>query len=197
MHSSIDTSIYAGIAWQLTPTVRSGTRRSMSGNRRDVNVKLPWRAVAVVDVEIYAFGTFQLIPGQCLLLGDGGPLRLGSRALDILTVLIESAGETISNSQIISRVWQTTSVEEAVHQAAQLAHSASGREGRCPQADIADVCLHAGTGDAFPRPAARECPRRARRLDPRCHGLSIHATQCAMRLASHGATDKRKARSTG
>ena len=44
----------------------------------------------------------------------------------------------------------------AVHQATRLAHSASGREGRCPQADIADVCLHAGTGDAFPRPAARQ-----------------------------------------
>ena len=106
-----------------------------------------------MDVETYAFGTFQLIPGQRLLLGDGGPLRLGSRALDILTVLIESAGETISNSQIIARVWQTTFVEEAslrVHIGALRKALGDGRAGNRFIANIP------GRGYAFVAPVRRE-----------------------------------------
>ena len=44
----------------------------------------------------------------------------------------------------------------AVHQTTRHAHTAAGREGRCPQAGSADICLHAVTGDAFPRPSARK-----------------------------------------
>jgi DNA-binding winged helix-turn-helix (wHTH) protein len=97
------------------------------------------------------FGTFQLIPGQRRLLGAGGPLHLGSRALDILTVLIESAGETISNSQIIARVWQTTFVEEAslrVHIGALRKALGDGRAGNRFIANIP------GRGYAF---VARRC----------------------------------------
>jgi hypothetical protein len=48
-----------------------------------------------VDEEAFAFGSFRLIPAQRMMLEDGKPLRLGSRALDILVTLVESAGETI------------------------------------------------------------------------------------------------------
>jgi DNA-binding winged helix-turn-helix (wHTH) protein len=44
--------------------------------------------------ETFGFGSFRLI-SQRMLLEDGKPLRLGSRALDILVTLVESAGETI------------------------------------------------------------------------------------------------------
>ena len=40
-----------------------------------------------VDNEVFAFGSFRLNPAERLLLDDGKPLRLGSRALEILITL--------------------------------------------------------------------------------------------------------------
>jgi hypothetical protein len=37
-----------------------------------------------MDEESFTFGSFRVIPAQRMLLEDGKPLRLGSRALDIL-----------------------------------------------------------------------------------------------------------------
>ena len=59
-----------------------------------------------------AFGPFRLFPGQRLLLEDDQPLRLGSRALDILAALVERAGEVVSKDELIARAWPTTVVEE-------------------------------------------------------------------------------------
>ena len=58
-----------------------------------------------MDEEAFAFESFRLIPAQRMLLEDGKPLRLGSRALDILVTLVESAGETIRKDQLIARTW--------------------------------------------------------------------------------------------
>jgi predicted ATPase/DNA-binding winged helix-turn-helix (wHTH) protein len=85
-----------------------------------------------VDHETYVFGSFQLIPARRLLLDDGRPLPLGSRALDILTVLVEHAGETISNDQIMARAWPATMVEEGslrVHIGALRRSLGDGRAG--------------------------------------------------------------------
>ena len=49
-----------------------------------------------MDGEIFAFGSFRLIPAQRMLSEDGKPLRLGSGALDFLVALAERPGETIS-----------------------------------------------------------------------------------------------------
>jgi DNA-binding winged helix-turn-helix (wHTH) protein len=45
-----------------------------------------------------AFGRFRLFPGQRLLLEADQPLRLGSRALDILAALVERPGEVVSKT---------------------------------------------------------------------------------------------------
>ena len=45
-----------------------------------------------MDDETFIFGSFWLVPAQRVLLDDGKPLRLGSRALDILITLVEHAG---------------------------------------------------------------------------------------------------------
>ena len=65
-----------------------------------------------MEAESYIFGSFQLFPGQRLLLDNGKAVPVGGRALDILTVLVEAAGETVANSQIMVRAWPTTTVEE-------------------------------------------------------------------------------------
>jgi Transcriptional regulatory protein, C terminal len=41
------------------------------------------------------------------------PLTLGSRALAILSVLVERPGELVSRAEIISAVWPETTVEES------------------------------------------------------------------------------------
>ena len=86
-----------------------------------------------MDEETFAFGSFSLIPAQRVLFEDGKPLRLGSRALDILVALVERSGETISKQELIARTWPETIVEEAalrVHVAAVRKVLGDGRPGR-------------------------------------------------------------------
>jgi DNA-binding winged helix-turn-helix (wHTH) protein len=67
------------------------------------------------------FGSFRLIPAQQLLLDGDTPIRVGSRAIEILTLLTEHAGEVVEKEQIVTRVWPKTFVEDAnirVHVAA-------------------------------------------------------------------------------
>ena len=59
------------------------------------------------------FGPFELFPQRRALLEGGKPLRLGSRALEVLTVLVEHAGELLSNKDLLARAWPDTYVEEA------------------------------------------------------------------------------------
>jgi hypothetical protein len=40
-------------------------------------------------------------------------VRLGSRAFDILTALVEHAGEVVGKEELIARAWPRTFVEEA------------------------------------------------------------------------------------
>ncbi len=59
------------------------------------------------------FGTFRLIVSRRLLLRHNQPVTVGSRALDILTVLAERAGEVVSHRELLRRVWPDLVVEEA------------------------------------------------------------------------------------
>jgi DNA-binding winged helix-turn-helix (wHTH) protein len=52
------------------------------------------------------FGPFQLFPTARVLEKDGCPVALGSRALDILIVLAERAGEVVNHKELLSRVWR-------------------------------------------------------------------------------------------
>ena len=61
----------------------------------------------------FAFGSLRLFPSQRLLLDGDKPVRLGSRALDILAVLAEHAGRVVSKEELIARVWPNVFVEES------------------------------------------------------------------------------------
>ena len=74
-----------------------------------------------MDDAAFTFGSFRLDPAERLLLKEGKPLRLGSRALEILVILVERAGETVLKDQLLRRVWPDTIVDEGalrVHLAA-------------------------------------------------------------------------------
>jgi predicted ATPase/DNA-binding winged helix-turn-helix (wHTH) protein len=108
-----------------------------------------------VDDETFIFGSFRLIPAQRVLLDEGKPLRLGSRALDILITLVEHAGETISREQLIARTWPDTVVDDGalrVHVAALRKALGDGRAGR------RYVANNPGRGYAFVAPVTREHP---------------------------------------
>ena len=86
-----------------------------------------------MDEETFAFGSFRLIPAQRILLEDGKPLHLGSRALDILVMLVQGAGQTIHKDQLIARTWPDTVVDEGalrVHVAALRRALGEGRGGK-------------------------------------------------------------------
>ncbi|MDR3460767.1 MAG: winged helix-turn-helix domain-containing protein [Beijerinckiaceae bacterium] len=61
----------------------------------------------------FSFGPYELYPDRALLLHDGERVALGSRALSILSLLVERAGELVSTSEIIDRVWPGIFVEES------------------------------------------------------------------------------------
>ena len=61
-----------------------------------------------MEPETYVFGSFEFAPARRQLLADGKPVTLGSRALDILTILVQSAGTVIPNRQIMACAWPNT-----------------------------------------------------------------------------------------
>lgn len=61
----------------------------------------------------FAFGPFILEPERQLLLKDGARVRVGGRALDILTALVERPGEVLSKRELLSLGWPNIFVEEA------------------------------------------------------------------------------------
>jgi DNA-binding winged helix-turn-helix (wHTH) protein len=106
-----------------------------------------------MDEETFVFGSFRLIPAQRMLLEDEKPLRLGSRALDILVTLVESAGETIGKDLLIARTWPDTVVDEGalrVHVAALRKALGDGRAGK------RYIVNNPGRGYSFAAPVARE-----------------------------------------
>lgn len=62
--------------------------------------------------QVFLFDTFIIYAKRRLVTDRNRPLPIGSRALDILLVLLESAGEVVSKEEIIARVWPRTVVEE-------------------------------------------------------------------------------------
>ena len=60
---------------------------------------------------IYAFDRFQVDAQRRLLLQDGKPVILKSKAFDLLLVLVESRGG-IEKDDLMSLVWQDQIVEE-------------------------------------------------------------------------------------
>jgi predicted ATPase/DNA-binding winged helix-turn-helix (wHTH) protein len=66
-----------------------------------------------MDGHAISFGPFRLLAERRLLIEGDKPVRVGSRAFDILTALAERAGEVVGKEELIARVWPGTFVEES------------------------------------------------------------------------------------
>jgi predicted ATPase/DNA-binding winged helix-turn-helix (wHTH) protein len=81
---------------------------------------------------IASFGPFQLVAPKRLLLRDHQPVAIGSRALDILILLVEHSGDVVSRKKIIEHVWPDLTVEDAtlrVHVASLRKVLGDGKDG--------------------------------------------------------------------
>jgi DNA-binding winged helix-turn-helix (wHTH) protein len=61
----------------------------------------------------FRFGRWCLVPAARLLLRDGEPVDLGSRAFDLLHLLLSKRGLVVEKGSIVSFVWPNTIVEES------------------------------------------------------------------------------------
>jgi DNA-binding winged helix-turn-helix (wHTH) protein len=98
------------------------------------------------------FGRFLLDSHRRELLADGVPVPIGSRAFDVLIVLIEARGQLVTKDELLSRVWPRRFVEENCLQF----HISALRKALAPDRDfiktipgrgyhfIADVSTHGG-----------------------------------------------------
>src|SRR5262245_21435089 len=59
-----------------------------------------------------AFGPFLLLPAERLLLEDGRPVHIGSRAMGVLIALVRRAGELVSKDELVAAVWPGVLVDE-------------------------------------------------------------------------------------
>lgn len=121
------------------------------------------------------FGPYRIYPGQRLILEGGQPLRLGRRAMDILLILLEHAGNVVSKQQLIARVWPKSVVEDInlrVHMAALRKALGDGQAG---QRYIVTV---AQRGYSFVAPFSLESiAQHPDALAPQRHNLPVRRTR--------------------
>ncbi|MGY2397571.1 ATP-binding protein [Pseudomonas sp. SDO5271_S396] len=128
------------------------------------------------------FGPYRIHPRQRLVLEAGRPLRLGRRAMDILLILLEQAGNVVSKQELIARVWPKSVVEDGnlrVHMAALRKALGDGQAG---QRYIVTV---AQRGYSFVAPLSIEpmtLPTEGTPQRP-CHNLPLRRTRMIGRQA--------------
>src|SRR5260370_4871329 len=111
-----------------------------------------------MDEHAISFGPYRLLAAQRFLFERDKPVRLGSRAFDILAALVERAGEVVGKDQLIARAWPRTFVEEAN---LKIQVSALRRALGDGQGGNRYLITVPGRGDNFLAPGPRVQPPRA------------------------------------
>ena len=70
-------------------------------------------AIFPMNGHAISFGPFRLLAMQRLLLEGDQPVRLGSRAFEILAALVDRAGQVVGKEELIARAWPQTFIEES------------------------------------------------------------------------------------
>lgn len=99
-----------------------------------------------------SFGSFGLDVERRLLLKGDEPVRIGSRALEILIALIDRAGEIVSRYELLEAVWPGATVDESVVRVHMSALKRALGDGSGGARYIVNV---AGRGYSFVAPVAR------------------------------------------
>ncbi|CAA9350986.1 MAG: hypothetical protein AVDCRST_MAG93-7120 [uncultured Chloroflexia bacterium] len=75
--------------------------------------EVPAHEPAGVSTEELRFRDYRLLPSSRILLKGLAPVAIGSRAFDILNVLVQARGCIVGKRDIVKAVWPTTIVEES------------------------------------------------------------------------------------
>jgi DNA-binding winged helix-turn-helix (wHTH) protein len=120
MRASGSTTAFGRLPWPRTPALpefHPEPGREPSRGFQSPNTEKPFfekrREPAGAAPSEISFGPFRLLPTKFLLLEGEKPVPLGSRALEILIVLLKRPGELISKQELMARVWPNTFVEPA------------------------------------------------------------------------------------
>jgi DNA-binding winged helix-turn-helix (wHTH) protein len=70
-----------------------------------------WLSSVRADAAI-EFGRFRVLLRRRRLLADGIPVELGTRAFDLLLVLLEADGALVTKEELLNRVWRSVVVSE-------------------------------------------------------------------------------------
>src|ERR1700720_2088320 len=70
-----------------------------------------WWSSGRADAAI-EFGRFRVLLRRRWLLADGVPVELGTRAFDLLLVLLEADGALVTKEELLNRVWPSIVVSE-------------------------------------------------------------------------------------
>jgi len=73
----------------------------------------PGAAACALQPGQYRFGRFTLDTVRSVLTENGRQIRLGSRAMSMLTALVSARGELVTRRQLIERAWPETFVEDS------------------------------------------------------------------------------------
>jgi len=85
--------------------------RRQSVRRDNSPVTRAWSSPATADATL-EFGRFRVLLRQRQLVAASGPIELGTRALDLLLVLLEADGSLVTKDELMSRVWPGIVVAE-------------------------------------------------------------------------------------
>ena len=112
--------------------LKSGLNVRHAAQRQDMDKAIFEKRTESADVPPtkVSFGPFCLLPTQFLLFEGDKPVPLGSRALEILTVLLERRGELVSKQDLMARVWPKVFVDPSNHTIKMSALRRALRDGR-------------------------------------------------------------------
>src|SRR5467141_4867507 len=105
-----------------------------------------------VSQDVICFGPFRLSTTERVLEKKGIPIRLGSRALDILIALVERPAEVVSKKELFARVWPDLVVDEGNIRYHVLALRKALGQGRSGIRYVTNV---SGRGYCFAAPISR------------------------------------------
>src|SRR5205814_4912092 len=71
-----------------------------------------WSRRPTVGSADLTFGRFRVLLRRRQLLADGVPVELGTRAFDVLLVLLDADGALVTKQELLSRVWPGVVVAE-------------------------------------------------------------------------------------
>jgi DNA-binding winged helix-turn-helix (wHTH) protein len=137
MRTSVSTTAFQHLPWtpglaQFRPKPGPGVRRAVqSADMGKAFFENRTEPAGPAPTEV-SFGPFRLLPAQFLLLEGDKAVRLGSRALEILIVLLERRGALVSKQELMTCVWPNVFVEPAnltVHMSALRRVLRDGRDG--------------------------------------------------------------------